>query len=1008
VSLLGGVGPILKKETAMGEKEEKKPWRCREEFLEDPEFLAAGKNEFAEELPVEAVLSDDSLQLGVTRRDFLKLMGFGTAAVSMACSRMPIKKAIPYLVKLEEIVPGKSYWYASTCAGCSASCGVLVKCRDGRPIKVEGNPESPLNRGGLCATGQATVLDLYDSSRLSHPLWAGKETTWGEVDGHIVKALKQAKNKGGKVRVLSRTIPSPTIRDLILEFLSDFKDARHIVVDPVSLSAVLSAHEQAFGAKKIPHFRFDKAKLIVSLDADFLGTWISPVEFSKQYSLARKIDGSKADLSRHVQFESGMTLTGANADERFPVLPSEIGLVALKLLAELDPDFEGGALPTFSQTSWDDEISNLARELRSQSGQALVVCGVNDVNTQGLVARINTLLKSYGNTMDLTQESRQKQGFDGDMTTLIEEMESGQVSVLFLYDANPVYDAAQAQRFADALKKVGLAVAITKRLDETASLCGAVCADHHLLESWNDAEPVARLFHLSQPVIAPVCNSRQAQDSFLKWRGDTRTWLTYLQEAWREKHFSQQVQFLNFTLFWNQCVHDGYYGKLVEPSGQMPFQGNLAVMTSEILRDVKKNTGLLQIKIYEPVAIRDGTNANNPWLQELPDPISKVTWDNYLSLAPADADAQGLVEGDVVWLTVNEKKIRLPVFLQPGHVRGAASVALGYGRTAAGKVGNGVGVNVYGLTVLDSEERHYETLGMVTKINEHHGLASTQTHHSLEGRDIVRDTTLARFLKDPHSDNHAQHEEEQLWQPLTPQGQSWGMTIDLNQCTGCSACLVSCQVENNVAVVGKDEVFKRREMHWIRLDRYYKGDEANPETVFQPMMCQHCGNAPCESVCPVLATVHSSDGLNQQVYNRCVGTRYCANNCPYKVRRFNWFDYAQNPKFDYNMNDDRERLVLNPDVVVRSRGVMEKCSLCVQRIQEGKLKARLDGKDVMTADIKTACQQSCPADAITFGDLNDPKSPVAKRLKDNPRRYRVLAELNVRPSVNYLMKVRNK
>lgn len=982
----------------MGESKVKKFWKCREEFLEDPEFLAASKNEFAEELPVETALSDKSMQLGVTRRDFLKLMGFGTAAVSMACSRMPVKKAIPYLVKPEEIVPGKSYWYASTCSGCSASCGVLIKCRDGRPIKVEGNPESPLNRGGLCATGQATVLDLYDSGRLSHPLVAGKEATWDEVDGPILKALAQAKNTGGKVRVLSRTVPSPTTRDLIAAFLSDFKDARHVVVDPVSLSAILSAHEQVFGAKKIPHFRFDKAKLIVSLDADFLGTWISPVEFSKQYSSARKISGFNADLSRHVQFESGMTLTGANADERFPVLPSEIGLVALKLLAELDPTSDLGILPRFSQTSLDNEIGTLARELMDQSGRSLVVCGVNDVNTQGIVARINAILKSYGNTLDLTQGSLQKQGSDNDMTALIEEMESGQISVLFLYDTNPVYDGIEAERFAKALKKVGLAVAITRRLDETATLCGVVCAEHHLLESWNDAEPVRGLFHLAQPVIAPVCNSRQAQESFLKWQGDGRSWLTYLQKAWRTEHFSQQIKFLDFTSFWNQCVHDGYYGTLIEPSGQVQFHGNLAAMTSGILSHIKKNAGQFQIKLYEPIAIRDGTNANNPWLQELPDPISKVTWDNYLSLAPADADAQDLLEGDVVLVTVNSKTFRLPVFLQPGQVPGAASIALGYGRTAAGKVGNGVGVNVYGLA----------GIGTLTKTGERHNLASTQTHHSLEGRDIIRDTTLARFLKDPHSGNHAQNEEEQLWEPLTPQGRSWGMAIDLNQCTGCSACLVSCQVENNVAVVGKDEVFKRREMHWIRLDRYYKGDEANPETIFQPMMCQHCGNAPCESVCPVLATVHSSDGLNQQIYNRCVGTRYCANNCPYKVRRFNWFDYAQNSKFDYNMNDERERLVLNPDIVVRSRGVMEKCSLCIQRIQEGKLNARLDGKDEMAATIQTACQQSCPADAITFGDLNDPKSPVAKRLKDNPRRYRVLAELNVRPSVNYLMKVRNK
>lgn len=968
-------------------------WGSLSELERSPDFLTKSQNEFSEELPFGFLekISDSVF----TRRDFLKLMGFGSAAVMAACSPMPIEKAIPFLIQPENIVPGKAYWYASTCGACPANCGILVKTRDGRPIKIEGNAKSSISQGGLCASGQASVLELYDSGRLHQPLINGSLATWDSLDREVMQQLEAIQAKGGKIRILTGSISSPSTQKTISDFIKTYPNTRHVVYDAISCSGLIEAHKTMFGKKVLPHFQFDQADLIVSLSADFLGTWISPVEFSKQYSQARRVEKDHAKIAQHIQFESRLSLTGANADIRVPVKPSEMGIVALKLLHHISS--EGISLGRL-----DVEIEKAAKKLLKHQGRSLVVCGSNDLPTQQAVAKLNFVLGNYGKTLHVEYPSLQTQGIDSDMQELVSEMNESKVDALIISGVNPVYDYPESKKFISGLEKVGLTISLNSYHDETARLVKYVAPQTHALESWGDAEPISAQYHLFQPVVAPIYHARSLGDSLLHWQGKNISYHDYLKSYWQENIFPLQSRHLLFDSFWQECVHEGVYMAAHGPS--LSPQSLLSTdFAQEIISSFQNNskTQGFEFETYESVALRDGRGANNPWLQELPDPISKITWDNYLNISVSDAKSLGIGESDVVLVKVENSNLELPAYIQPGQKNGTVSVALGYGRLHAGKVGTGVGVNVFSIP-------SFVTGAQLITTAKTHALAITQTHYSMEGRPIVRDATVAEYNKNHAAGNEESHDLVMLWQQHENKGNSWGMALDLNACIGCSGCLVGCQAENNVPVVGQKEVLRRREMSWLRIDRYYKGDTENPEVAFQPMMCQHCANAPCESVCPVLATVHSSDGLNQQVYNRCVGTRYCANNCPYKVRRFNWFDYAQNKKFDFYMNDNTGRLVLNPDVVVRSRGVMEKCSMCIQRIQDEKNRARRGGRDVNSDDIKTACQQSCPTDAIVFGDLNNPKSRISKLLAQNKRRYHVLGELNVKPAVNYLTKLREK
>jgi Fe-S-cluster-containing dehydrogenase component/anaerobic selenocysteine-containing dehydrogenase len=974
---------------------------------ESRELADRRRLEFAEPLPWKQG-AEAPPPPSTTRRDFLALMGFSLGAA--ACSRAPVRKAIPLLTATEEMTPGVANWYATTCGGCPSGCGLLVKTRDGRPIKVEGNAESPLSGGGTCAVGQATVLSLYDEQRLRGPLWQGQRATWDEVDQKVQERLQATIAARRPVVLLTGTLLGPATRDLVARWSRHYPGFRHVVYEPASASALRQAWQESYGRAVVPHPRFDRAALVVGLEADFLGTWLSPVEFTRHYARRRQ---PSATMARHVQFESGLSLTGANADERHAVGPAELGRVALGLLRGVQALAAQRAVPAPDAAlgAAGEAVGRLARELWRHAGESLVLSGSADVAVQVLVAALNHELGNVGRTLDLARPSLQAQADDREMARLVDDMNQGQVQALLLYGVNPAYDYPEAERFVQGLERAALTVSFADRLDETAARVHAVCPDHHFLEAWGDAEPVASSLGLAQPTLAPLFDTRAAQESLLKWMGERPDFHAYLREHWRREFFPRQQGSAEFEAFWSRTLQAGFLELASDPEPLPPFAGDVERAAARVdaataLARAHRDAGRFELHLYQTVGLRDGRHANNPWLQELPDPVTKLTWGHAAAVAPAVATRLGLEDGDVVALGLDGLRLELPVCVQPGQSAGCVSVALGYGRTQAGPVAKGIGVNAYPWATLVAGARRGAAAGLtLEKTGRRQALAATQTHHEMEGRDLVREATLAAFLADPAAGNRPAPELPSLWGEKPETGPTWGMAIDLGSCTGCSACVVACQAENNVPVVGRDEVRRGREMHWIRIDRYYSGPPEDPRAVFQPVMCQHCAHAPCETVCPVLATVRSDDGLNQQVYNRCIGTRYCENNCPYKVRRFNWFAYAQNPRFDFHLNSPLGSMVLNPDVVTRSRGVMEKCSLCVQRIQEGRLAASQRGRPLADGDIRTACQQACPAQAIVFGDLADPQSQVA-RLAHGPRHYHLLGSVGTRPGVGYLTKVR--
>ena len=999
----------------------KKYWKGLEELKQTPEFVEHSKNEFAESLPIEEVLNEAGLSTVTPRRDFLKALGFGVGAVTLAaCQTAPVHKAIPYLVKPEEIVPGIPNYYASSYNGHS----ILVKTREGRPIKVEGNPACLLSGGRLNAQAQASVLDLYDVSRLQAPVLNGRETSWSQVDSFVKGELTKVKASGKKIRLVSSTVNSPSTKAVIAGFIAANPTAKLVQVDAVSYTGIIQANQNSFGKAVLPQYQFDKADVIVSFGADFLGTWISPVEFTRQYSANRGAASLKnKKMSRHIQFETGMSLTGTNADARIAIKPSEEGIALLNLYQALGGKVSAKKLANNPKA--DKAIQLAARELANAKGKALVVCGSNDVSSQIIVNAINALLGSYGSTINLNNPSNQFAGNDAEFVALINEMKRGEVGAVFFLNSNPAYSYVNTKEFTDALTKVGLRVSFADRAEETASLCTVIAPANHYLESWGDSNPVAGYYTLVQPTINPVYNTRMAEESLLNWSGSAVTeYYQFVRNNWENTVLASSGK------SWDDVLQTGFVSTGSASATPVAFNLDVTAVANTIVAESAKlaaGSNGVEIQLYQNVAVGDGQVANNPWLQELPDPVSKVTWDNYVAVAPKFAEKLNLSEFDLVEVKTATHSVTLPVLIQPGQANGTISIALGYGRTKAGQAGTEVGKNVYPFLTFENGTFQTAAVASISKVGGTYILAQTQTHHSFEGRNIIRETTLKEYLQDPYagSGNGAgkKHESYDLWDKYEKPGNNWVMAIDLNACTGCGACIVACSAENNVPVVGRDEVRRRREMHWIRIDRYYSYNENGTavteeneiahlenlddvSVVHQPMMCQHCEHAPCETVCPVLATVHSSDGLNHMAYNRCVGTRYCANNCPYKVRRFNWFNYWNDSRFDNYLNNEFTQLVLNPDVTTRSRGVMEKCSMCIQRIQAGKLQAKIEKRPLKDGDIQVACQQTCPANAIIFGDGNDPESAVSKALQSE-RTYYVLEELNVQPGVGYQVKVRN-
>lgn len=1089
----------------------KKYWKGLPELTESPEFTQSKKNEFAEPLPIgEFLAGNEDNDKGTSRRDFLKVMGFSTAAVTLAACETPVNKAIPYVVKPEEITPGIANWYASTFYDGHDYASVLVKTREGRPILVQGNGLSKVTNGASTARSQASVLSLYDGARLTGPLWKKEMAGWKTVDDTVTKALGT-----GNAVILSSTIISPSTKAVIAEFLSKHPGAKHVTYDAISYAALIKANKNVFGRSVISSYDFSKAKTIVGVGCDFLGTWLNPIEFSGQYTKGRKISRENASMSRHFQFEANMTLTGANADYRYMVKPSEYGKVLAAIFNEVAS--ATGKTGVSADTKLSPEaaagLKKAIKELLDNKGHSLLVCGSNDEHCQTLVNGINSMLNNYGSTVDNDAYFKLKQADDKDFIDLVADMAAGKVSTLITYNCNPVYTAPASLKFDAAYQKVPFKVSFAQVLDETAALADVVCPDHNYLESWGDAEPKRGHYSLQQPTIQPVFaaprheGTRQAQDSLLKWSGIKSDYLAYLQGYWNNHIFPQQGKHLDFTSFWSNTLHDGVLkvsvyketpvapmaidstGKPVMAGVATPGAEGLAADSSAVKKEnakpvanakatpamavettaptadyskaasmatSAKGAGAYELVIYEKVGLGNGTQSNNPWLQELPDPISKVTWDNYITMSPIDVKKSGLgemlrqdIDGSIVELTVNGATVKVPVYPQPGQAPGTIGLAMGYGRTAESlKVAANVGVNAFPfVSVINDTIQPVAYSAAVGGSVGTHRFAATQIQHTIMGREeqLLREVSLKEYKDKPKKDwnpevtlpIHGKGDQPvskvDLWDEFPRMNHKWGVTIDMTTCIGCAACVIACQVENNIAVVGKLEVSRTRSMEWLRIDRYYSSDvtkesanahglletkemyiemenpSANPKVTFQPMMCQHCNHAPCETVCPVLATSHSTEGLNMMTYNRCIGTRYCANNCPFKVRRFNWFNYNDNELFaDINPSQqDLGRMVLNPDVVVRSRGVMEKCSMCVQTIQAGKLQAKKEGRALKDGDIQSACSSACPTGGITFGDLNDTEAAIVKTRNDD-RNFFLLEDVGVKPTVSYLLKVRNQ
>ena len=906
----------------------------------------------------------------LSRRGFLQLLAASIAFAGLnGCQvRQPVETIVPYVRQPEEIVPGKPLFYATAMSLSGYALGLLVESHEGRPTKIEGNPNHPASLGATDVFAQASVLDLYDPDRSQTPLYLGEIRTWGDFLTDLRPQLTKQKDKqGAGLRILTDTVNSPTLGDQLKKLLVDFPQAKWHQYEPLNRDNAMAGVQMALGRFAETIYHFDKANVVVSLDSDFLMSGPGSVRYARDFMAKRR-----RDRNRLYVLETSVSNTGAVADHRIGIRPSEFELTVRQVATKVGASSGSG--------EW---IDVLVHDLQNNRGSSVVIAGeCQPPIIHALAHQMNQALGNTGNTITyndpvVVDPNSQLES----LRQLVIDIESGHVELLMILGGNPVFDVPTDFHFAQSLQKVPLRVHHSLYYDETSALCHWHVNAAHYLESWSDARAFDGTASIVQPLIAPLYSGKTAHEMLAIFTDQpNRSSYEIVKSFWMQSQTAQ------FEQWWNKALRDG----VIENTASTTFAGT-AVQPQSAAPVTTASTGNVEIVFQPDPSIYDGRFANNGWLQELPKPLTKLTWDNAAIVSPATANQFGLSTkpdfrggehgtnvASVVEIQVADRSVSAPVWILPGQPDGVVTVHIGYGRTRAAPAGSGF--NAYELRRSDGL---WSTRAQLTRTDRTFQLACTQAHYSMEGRELVK--------------THADHEEKQpsMYPEWEYEAYAWGMSIDIGSCVGCNACVVACQAENNIPVVGKTEVMHAREMHWLRIDRYIEGDAI----MFQPVPCMHCENAPCELVCPVEATTHSNEGLNEMVYNRCVGTRYCSNNCPYKVRRFNFFEYS---RFD----EPVVQLQRNPDVTVRSRGVMEKCTYCVQRINAAKIESEQENRRVQDGEITPACQQACPVEAIVFGDINDPNSRVAK-LKREPADYSLLGELNTRPRTTYLARINN-
>lgn len=1012
--------PVAHEETSNG----KKYWRSAEELANSPEFRRWLESEYPEGA-AELDLMKDSL----SRRKFLAIMGASFALAGLSACRRPVEKIVPYVKPPEEVTPGIANYYATTMPFGLSAYGVLVKSNEGRPTKIEGNEKHPSSTGGTNAFIQASILGLYDPDRSKRIRKNGADATFADFVAFWRSEQPALKQNGGEgLAILTESFASPTLARLFNEFLSTYPKAKVAVYEPVSDENILNGVQLATGESLFPIYDFRKAKVILSLDADSFLRESENVMNARGFADGRRVETEKDQMNRLYVVESAFSVTGGMADHRLKLPSSLIGAFAAALALELKAKGlnipVADALNAYASHNFDKRwLSAVAKDLMQNRGASLIVAGRHQsAEVHALVLAMNAALENVGTTVSYRPIRDAAIPNRASLVSLVEEMNAGKISTLVVLGGNPVYDAPVDLNFEGALKKVKTVIRWGLYFDETARLSTWHVPATHYLEQWGDAISANGTISPIQPLIAPLYDGKSNIELMaLLVTGIEQQGYNLARDTWKQRIGEQ-----NFEANWKRALHEGVL--------ELPTETKSIALNADALAQAiaKKpfptkapDPNSIEFVFLPSEATFDGRFANNAWLQELPNSVTKIAWDNAALMSLKTAKELGLraesvyaagddrahlrdMDREVVKITIQGRELEIPVWIVPGQADYSVTLSLGYGRKAAGNVGNGVGFNCYALRASNAMDI---AMGTVARTGKEYTLASTQNQGALDGREsIFIEGTLDQYFKNPDfvKEKLIKYEQVELFErPYKhDEGNQWGMTIDLNACIGCNACAIACQSENNIPVVGKEQTRRGRQMHWIRIDRYFAGDFEEPEMVYQPVACQHCENAPCEQVCPVAATAHTEDGINAMVYNRCVGTRYCANNCPYKVRRFNFFNYVtDNPVWQGDV-PETVKMAMNPDVTVRFRGVMEKCTYCYQRIAGARINAKNQGRAIADGEIKTACQQACPTQAIVFGDINDPNSKVSQ-MKRQKRNYELLAELNVRPRTSYLAKLRN-